>query len=37
MSNLFPLYLKAASFAIAALVFLVAALPVLSLGAQIVA
>lgn len=37
MSNLFPLYLKAASVAIAALVFMVAALPVLSLGAQIVA
>lgn len=37
MSKLFPLHLKAASFAIAALVFMVAALPVLSLGAQIIA
>lgn len=37
MSKLFPLYLKAASFAIAALVFMVAALPVLHLGARMIA
>lgn len=36
MSNLFPLYLKAASFGVAALVFLIAALPVLGLAARII-